>query len=202
MELLKELKREKIKILVDDKNNPQDFNFFDMRDNATYTLEDLLGARITIKDWHLEPCSWDNDMHDLVLYSENGNEYKINLFNLRHKITAKKVETTLTKLFDEFVESSDVRCIGEEMSVNEKKQNVTDTLMEQYRWWYFKKGSDGKFYFHSDCRDEENCADDFETAVIKYLNERERRALYDVRMDISHGGCPDPEPRKSLNRDY
>ncbi len=49
MELLKELKREKIKILVDDKDNPRDFNFFDMHDNATYTLKKLLGAKIEIK---------------------------------------------------------------------------------------------------------------------------------------------------------
>lgn len=200
MELLKELKREKIKILVDDKDNPRDFNFFDMRDNATYTLKKLLGAKIEIKSWSIEPCEWNKEMHDLVLYSENGNEYKIHLFDLRHKITAKKVESTLTKLFDEFVMNSDVRCIGEKMSVDEKKQTVTDTLLERYEWWYFKKGSDGKFYFHSDFRDEEICADDFESAVIKFLNERERRALYDIRMGINHGDRPDPEPRESLNR--
>ena len=76
MELLKELKREKIKILVDDKDNPRDFNFFDMRDNATYTLKKLLGAKIEIKSWSIEPCEWNKDMNDLVLYSENGNGYK------------------------------------------------------------------------------------------------------------------------------
>ncbi len=200
MELLKELKREKIKILVDDKNNPQDFNFFDMRDNATYTLEDLLGARIKIKDWHLEPCSWDNDMHDLVLYSENGNEYKINLFDLRHKITAKKVETTLTNLFDEFVANADILCIGEEMSVDEEKQTIRDTVEEKGSWWYFKKGSDGRFYFCSGPWEDENSADDFESAVIKYLNEKEATAQYNIRMSVSHGDRPDLKPRESLNR--
>ena len=35
---------------------------------------------------------------------------------------------------------------------------------------------------------------------MELLNERESRALYDIRIDISHGGRPDPEPRESLNR--
>ncbi len=47
---------------------------------------------------------------------------------------------------------------------------------------------------------EEICADDFESAVIKFLNERESRALYDIRMGIIHGDRPDPKPRESLNR--
>ncbi|MCR5063413.1 MAG: hypothetical protein K6A89_09035 [Treponema sp.] len=200
MELLKELKREKIKILVDDKDNPRDFNFFDMRDNATYTLKKLLGAKIEIKSWSIEPCEWSKDMNDLVLYSENGNEYKINLFNLRHKITAKKVETTLTNLFDEFVANADILCIGEEMSVNEKKQTIRDTVEEKGSWWYFKKGSDGRFYFCSGPWEDENSADDFESAVIKYLNEKEATAQYNIRMSVSHGDRPDPKPRESLNR--
>ena len=35
--------------------------------------------------------------------------------------------------------------------------------------------------------------------VIKYLNEKESTAQYNFRMTVDKGGCPDPDPRKSLN---
>lgn len=200
MELLKEFEFEKIQLLVDDKNNVRDFNILDLHDNEVYTLEDLIGAKIKIKTYRIiesEHKFWEG--HYLILYSENGNEFKIDLFSFRREITAKKVETTLTNLFDEFVANADILYIGEEMSVDEKKQTIRDTVEEKGSWWYFKKGSDGRFYFCSGPREDENSADDFESAVIKYLNEKEATAQYNIRMSVSHGDRPDPDPRKSLN---
>ncbi|MCR5290324.1 MAG: hypothetical protein K6E51_10060 [Treponema sp.] len=202
MELLKEFEFEKIQLFVDDKNNVHDLKIRDLRDNETYTLEDLIGSKIEIKNYSIIKSNlsfWEG--HDLILYSVNGNEYKIDLYNFRCEITAKKVETTLTKLFNEFVANSQICCIGEHMSVNEKKQTIRDTVEEAGSWWYFKKGSDGRFYFCSGPREAENSADDFETAVIKYLNEKESTAQHNRRMDVDKGGRPDPDPRKCLNRD-
>ena len=200
MELLKEFEFEKIQLLVDDKNNVRDFNILDLRDNEVYTLEDLIGAKIKIKTYSIIESDhkfWEG--HYLILYSENGNEFKIDLFRFRRDITAKKVETTLTNLFDEFVANADILCIGEEMSVDEEKQTIRDTVEEKESWWYFKKGSDGRFYFCSGPREDENSADDFASAVIKYLNEKESTAQHNFRMTVDKGGCPDPDPRKSLN---
>ena len=59
MELLKEFGYEKIKILVDDKNNTRDFNIVDLNDNQTYTIEDIIDTKIEVKDWRIEPCSWN-----------------------------------------------------------------------------------------------------------------------------------------------
>ena len=200
MELLKEFEFEKIQLLVDDKNNVRDFNILDLRDNEVYTLEDLIGAKIKIKTYSIIESDhefWEG--HYLILYSENGNEFKIDLFSFRREITAKKVETTLTNLFDEFVATADIHYIGEEMSVNEKKQTIRDTVEEKGRWWYFKKRRDGRFYFCSGPREDENSADDFESAVIKYLNEKESTAQHNIRMSVFHGDRPDPDRRKSMN---
>ena len=195
----KEFKKEKIQILVDDPDNIKALKFLDLYDSQSYSLEDLLETKIEIKSLSF---SQDQFGHYLVVYSENGNEFKIDLFSFRYEIYARKVETTLTKLFEEFYANSAVRYIGETMAVDEKKQKITDTVNERMKYWYFKKKRDGRFYFVCDYRqDEELSADDFDSAVILYLNTVQRWGVYNKRMNQSHGGYPDPEPRKSLNTD-
>lgn len=194
MELLKEFGYEKIKILIDDKNNTRDFNIVDLNDNQTYTIEDIIDTKIEVKDWRIEPCSWNKNTHDLFLYSVNGNEFKINLFDFKFEVTAKKVESTLKELFDEFVVNSGILYIGEKMSINEKKQTVRDP--DEYT--YFKKKLNGKFYFKSGSREDEHSAEDFETAVVTYLNEKADTHRHYIRMGEMHGDRPEPCKRNSL----
>ena len=199
MTLWKEFKEEKIQIFVDDPNKIKKLQFVDLKDNESYALEELLETKIEIKSLSF---SKEKFGHYLVVYSENGNEFKIDLFTFEYEIYARKVETTLPKLFEEFYANSDGRYIGEKMAVDEKHQKITDTLRQRMNWWYFKKKSDGRFYFYCDHREEaELSADDFDSAVILYLNTVQRWDVYDKRMGQSHGGYPVPYPRKSLNRE-
>ena len=195
----KEFEYEKIQLYVDDINNIHDLKIIDLNDNETYTFRDLIGSRTKIKNFRIETDSCIKEKHNLILYSENGIEYKLDLFNFRREITAKKVETNLDELYDEFLRNSDWHHLGENLRTDEEE--LTIACSEYYDWWYFKKGSDGRFYFRSDPRKPENSADNFETAIIKYFNEKEQTALYDIRMEIENGDRLDSEPRKSLNRD-
>lgn len=186
MELLTEFENNTIQIYCDDSKKIHEILFYDLRYNLEYSLEDVLKTKIEIKDVSLESVDTYSKLH---IYSSNGNEFIIFSFSLDFDLVAVKVETSLRNLFDEFIAASeDLIGIGCQFILNESKKTL-DILnnYETDKLCFFKKNLDGSFYYRAKPF-EEKISNDFDSAIIDFMNTWRSYSAYCIDMGYSHGG--------------
>lgn len=193
MELLKEFKNQEIQVLCDNKNNISQISFFDLDTNIEYKLKDILKSDIGIKK-----ISFDDNriVPRAIIYSTNGNEFSIPLYSLNYDIRSVKVETTLKDLFDEFYLHS-IQIIGQSYKLD--TENKTLKIEKTDKDFFFKKNKNGTYTYKAGSREEEKSSDNYEEAVIGFLNNSEQVIRHCISMSEMHGDRP-PRPLTRKNK--